>query len=204
MYSAWMTVDPRPAPLTSASPNSATRGRRRLSPSLFRRILFVFVAIAAIFSAATAYLFVWPPTGMPAQVDAIVVPGGLGNRIQAAEHLAQQDRAPFLVLSQGGYVPPGLCGTHDGSALIICFMPSPDSTQGEAEATARLARQYGWRSISLVTTPDQAWRARLRFRRCYSGLIYNVTTPLPLTNWPSMIAYQWAATAKAEFVNRGC
>lgn len=141
---------------------------------------------------------------MPARVDAIVVPGGPGNRIHAAEHLAEQDRARYLVLSQGEYVPPDLCGAHLGIAVVICFLPSPDTTQGEAEATARLAKQYGWQSIALLTTPDQTWRAELRFRRCYSGRIYGVTTPLPPTMWPVTIIYQWAATAKAEFVNRSC
>jgi len=163
--------------------------------------LFVLLAL---FCAVTAHLFIWPSTGMPARVDAIVVPGGQGGRVDAAVRLAKQDRARYLVLSQGQYVPPGLCGTHVGSAAVICFFPNPMTTQGEAEATARLAKAYGWHSIVLLTTPDQTWRAKLRFRRCYSGRIYGVTTPLPVSLWPFMIAYQWAATVKAELVNRSC
>jgi uncharacterized SAM-binding protein YcdF (DUF218 family) len=164
----------------------------------------VIAALFAIFCAVTAHLFVFPVTGMPAQVDAIVVLGGPGDRLHAALKLAHRGRARYLVLSEGEYVPPQLCGTHVGSAAVLCFQPDPDTTQGEAEATARLARQYGWRSIAVLTTPDQTWRAELRFRRCYSGSIYGVTTPLPRHLWPLMIAYQWAATAKAELVNRSC
>jgi uncharacterized SAM-binding protein YcdF (DUF218 family) len=160
--------------------------------------------VFAIFSAATAYLFIWPTTGMPPRVDAIVVPGGPGERIQAAVRLAERGRARYLVLSRGQYVPPDLCGTHVGAALVICFRPNPDTTQGEAEAAARLAKQYGWKSLALLTTPDQTMRAELRFRRCYSGRIYGVTTPLRLSMWPVMIVYQWTATAKAEFINRSC
>jgi len=141
---------------------------------------------------------------MPARVDAIVVPGGPGNRLDAAIKLAEQNRARYLLLSEGEYVPPQLCGSHVGAARVVCFMPSPDTTQGEAEATARLAKEYNIRSIVLVTTPDQTWRAKLRFGRCYSGKIYAVTTPLPKHLWPFQIAYQWAATAKAELVNRSC
>ncbi len=141
---------------------------------------------------------------MPAQVDAIVVLGGSGNRLEMAIGLARQGRARYLVVSEGMFIPPDLCGTRIGTVLVICFMPDPDTTQGEAEATSRLARQYGWRSIVLVTTPDQTWRAELRFRRCYSGSIYGVTTPLPLRMWPHMVVYQWAATAKAELVNSSC
>jgi uncharacterized SAM-binding protein YcdF (DUF218 family) len=186
-----------------AKPDPRRRGRIPLSRRA-QRILIAFVLVFVIFCATTAYLFVWPQTGMPARVDAIVVPGGPGNRIQAAKRLADQDRAPYLVLSQGEPVPHNLCGTHVGFALVICFMPNPDTTQGEAEATARLAKRYDWQSIVLLTTPDQTWRAELRFRRCYGGRIYGVTTALPTTMWPLMIVYQWAATAKAELVNRGC
>jgi DUF218 domain len=153
---------------------------------------------------ATARFFIWPATGMPARVDAIVVPGGPGARLDTALNLARHDRASYLVLSQGEYVPPRLCGTRVGTTEVICFDPNPDTTQGEAESVGRLAKRYGWDSIVLVTTPDQTWRAELRFGRCYYGKVYAVTAPLPLFRWPFMIAYQWAATIKAEVVNRSC
>lgn len=157
-----------------------------------------------MFCVATARLFIWPTTGMPSRVDAIVVPGGPGDRLDVALNLAREDRASYLALSRGEYVPPQLCGTRVGTATVICFQPDPDTTQGEAEVTSRLAMKYGWRSIVLVTSPDQTWRAELRFGRCYSGKIYAVTTQLPLHKWALMIPYQWAATIKAEVVNRGC
>lgn len=160
--------------------------------------------LTAVFCAVTARLFIWPATGMPAHVDAVVVPGGAGDRLAAAFRLARRDRAAYLVLSQGEPVAQRLCGIRVGSATTICFRPRPDTTQGEAEAAARLASKYRWRSVALLTTPDQTWRAELRFRRCFGGEVYAVTTPLPLSSWPFQIAYQWAATVKAEVVNRGC
>jgi uncharacterized SAM-binding protein YcdF (DUF218 family) len=199
-----MTADPTPVPVSGApSPQPASRSRW-LRSRRGRRLLFALAVLFALFCGATARLFIWPSTGMPARVDAIVVPGGQGNRTAAAITLAEQGRARYLVLSEGEPVPPQLCGAHVGAATVLCFMPNPDTTQGEAEATDRLAREYGFRSIVLVTTPDQTWRAELRFGRCYSGKIYAVTTPLPKHLWPLMIAYQWAATVKAEIVNRGC
>ena len=198
-------LDPSPVPASVApSPRIGPRGRRGPRWRWVRRVLIALAVLFALFCGATVRLFVWPTTGMPASVDAIVVPGGFGNRISAAIALAKQGRARYLILSQGEYVPPQLCGAHVGSALTLCFKPDPDTTQGEAEGTARLAREYGIHSIVLVTTPDQTWRAELRFGRCYSGEIYGVTTPLPRHLWPYQIAYQWAATFKAEIVNRGC
>jgi uncharacterized SAM-binding protein YcdF (DUF218 family) len=170
-----------------------------------RRTLVILAALFAAFCAVTARLFVFPATGMPARVDAIVVLGGQGSRLDLGMSLAAADRSSFLLLSEGlPWIRPGLCGEHSGSVTIICFQPVPDTTQGEAEYAARLAKQHNWHSLALVTTPDQVWRAKLRFQRCYSGTIYAATTPLPKSQWPLMIAYQWAATIKAEVVNRDC
>ena len=194
-----MTLD------SAATRRSASRSwLPKIRSRRVRRALIAVMVAFVIFCAITARLFIFPVVGMPARVDAIVVPGGAGNRIALGLKLAEEDRADYLVISEGQYVPPNLCGTHVGSASVLCFQPNPPTTQGEAEGTARLAKKYGFHSIVLVTTPDQTWRAELRFRRCYSGHVYGVTTPLPLYLWPYQIAYQWAATVKAEVVNRGC
>jgi uncharacterized SAM-binding protein YcdF (DUF218 family) len=169
--------------------------------------------LLVVFCAATARLLIWPPQGMPARVAAIVVLGGRGNRLGKGIELARQGRAPVLVVSLGLPFPePALCKLHDpifratdGSTYrLLCFQPNPGTTQGEAEFIGRLAKRRDWRSLALVTTPDQDIRARIRFERCYSGRIYVVTTPLPLLEWPYAIAYQWAALAKAEILQRSC
>jgi uncharacterized SAM-binding protein YcdF (DUF218 family) len=188
----------------SSPPDMPTPSRRWRLRRLRRRFWVVPLVLFVIFCAVTARFFILPATGRPSQVDAIVVPGGEGGRVHAAEQLAAKGFARYLVLSQGMYVPPHLCGAHIGKTLVICFRPDPDSTQGEAEATAMLAQEYHWHSIVLLATPDQLWRAELRFRRCFNGNVYGVTTPLPIHLWPSMIVYQWVATAKAELVNRSC
>jgi uncharacterized SAM-binding protein YcdF (DUF218 family) len=142
---------------------------------------------------------------MPARVDAIVVLGGSDDRLGLGMQLAREGRAPYLVLSMGlPWLPPGICTQHVGPAMVICFRPDPDTTQGEAEGASRIAKQHGWRSIVVVTTQDQVWRAHLRFQRCYSGQIYGVSVPIAWSQWPSAIAYQWAGTIRAEISQRGC
>jgi len=87
-----------------------------------------------VFCGLSARLFVFPDTGMPARVDAIVVLGGGGNRLDFGLQLAGEDRAPYLVLSRGlPWIPPGICATHAGPTTVICFQPDPNTTQGEAE-----------------------------------------------------------------------
>lgn len=87
---------------------------------------------------------------------------------------------------------------------VICFQPYPGTTQGEAQFVGRLAKQYHWHSVALVTTPDQDTRARIRFGRCFAGHIYVVTAPLPASEWIYEIAYQWAASFKAVVLQRSC
>jgi uncharacterized SAM-binding protein YcdF (DUF218 family) len=165
----------------------------------------VILVLLIVFSALSARLFVFPAMGMPARADAIVVLGGEGDRLDLGMQLARDDRAPYLVLSMGlPWLPPGICAQHVGPATVICFQPDPDTTQGEAEAAARLAKRYGWRSLVLVTTRDQVWRAHLRFQRCYAGTIYGLGSHVTWYRWPFAIAYQWAGTMKAELFQRGC
>ena len=164
------------------------------------------IILLAVVCAASGRLFVWPAQGMPARVDAIVVLGGPGNRLGRGLELAHQGRAPVLVLSGGlpEPFPAGMCGPHGPALTVICFQPDPGTTQGEAEFVGRLAKQYRWRSVVLVTTPDQDTRSRIRFGRCFAGRIYVVTTPLPASEWPYQIAYQWAATFRALVLQRSC
>jgi hypothetical protein len=87
---------------------------------------------------------------------------------------------------------------------LICFHPSPPTTQGEAEFAGRLASKYHWRSMVVVTIAPQDFRARLRLERCFDGHVYVMTSSLPLRSWPYQIAYEWGATIKALTVQRSC
>jgi uncharacterized SAM-binding protein YcdF (DUF218 family) len=179
----------------------AIRRRRR------RRAAAAAIAALAVFCAASGVLFVWPPgQGMPARVDAIVVLGGQGDRLDRGLQLARQDRAPVLIISRGlpHPVPGRICSLRSRALTVICFAPSPRTTQGEAEFVSRLASRRHWRSVALVVTPDQVIRARIRLERCYAGHIYVVTTPLPVLEWPYQIAYQWGAMFKEEVLQRSC
>ena len=92
-------------------------------------------------STRPGQLGVWPNLLCPSST--IVVPGGPGY--QAAERLAEEGRARYLVISQAQCVPLNPCGTYINTTSVICFQPSPvpATPQGEAEATVRLAKQDG-------------------------------------------------------------
>lgn len=191
------------SPDQSEAAHSSRKAARRRR---WRRVAAALIIVFVVFCAASARLFIWPAQGMPPRVNAIVVLGGPGNRLGTGLELARQGRAAFLVISEGlpFNVPSSLCAPHAQKYKVICFQPEPGTTQGEAEFVGRLARQYHWRSVALITTPDQDTRARVRFHRCFADQIYVVTTPLPASRWPYMIAYQWGALFKAEVLQRSC
>jgi len=187
--------------------NDGGRGRRH---SRRRRAAMIAAVVVVLFLAVTARLFVFPAEGMPPRVDAIVMLDGPANdaRLATALRLARQRHAPTLLVSigrpasqpqPGGGCPPAVTGVK-----VVCFNPSPATTRGEAEFVGRYARRHHWTSVALVTVATQDTRARLRLNRCFGGSIYVVTAPLPASQWPYQIAYEWGATIKALVVQRNC
>ena len=194
--------------LTNEVPDASARTAGERGPRRRKRRTVVIGAVAATFLAIcglTARLFVFPVSGMPAHVDAIVMMAGPGDRYSTALRLASEHRARVLVISRGSdIVTSGPCAPPIPGIKEICFDPRPDTTQGEAEYAARLARQYHWHSIALVTITPQDSRARLRMERCFGGHVYVMPAPIPASFWPYELAYEWGATIKALALNRSC
>lgn len=197
--------------LTNEVPDASAGTVDDRAPRRRQRRILVIATIAAVFLAfcgLTVRLFIFPASGMPARVDAIVMMAGPGNRYSTALNLAYQHRARVLVISTGNDHGPGgpigPCGPPVPGVRVICFNPSPDTTQGEAEYAARLARQYHWHSIALVTITPQDSRARLRMERCFGGHVYVMPAPIRLQLWPYELAYEWGATIKALTISRSC
>ena len=130
--------------------------------------------------------------------------GGSGDRLAAALKLVDEHQASILVVSQGRKGYGGPCPPPTPGIKTICFYPSPSDTRGEVEFASRLAKRYHWRSLVLVTTRFQDTRARILMGRCFGGSIYVSTASLPLTSWPSTIAYEWGALFKALVLYRAC
>ncbi len=182
----------------------ANPGPRRKLRRGWRRLLIALLIAVMAFAIATARLLVWPATGLPPQVSAIVLLAGPGDRLPVALQLAREHRAAVLVVSQGHEGYGGPCPAAVPGVKLICFDPEPSNTRGEAEIIGRLAQRYHWRSVVLVTTRTQDTRARLLVGRCFSGSVYVSTAALPLSSWPYQIAYGWGALVKAVLVYRHC
>ena len=191
---------PRDLASTRTSPRSGS-SRRWL-----RRTLAALFAIAVLFSVVTGRVFIWPDLPeVPARADAIIELGGMGDRDGAALALAREHRAPVLIQSTVvAAAGTSRCLPPIPDVTIMCFHADPNTTRGEARYIGALGAQQTWRSVILVTTPDQAWRAQLRVKRCFPGEVDVSTTPLPTWAWLQQIPYQWAASAKALIFQRDC
>ena len=166
----------------------------------------VVVVVLVVVAAIDVRLFVVPTSNAPARTDAIVVLGGstFTDRLHAAIALAKRYPGTPLVVSTPGDVPCPDADDVPATTHIICFRPNPSSTQGEARAAADLAKKDHWTSISVVTTADQIWRARLRFSRCFTGDLRMVEAPTSAWVRLGSVPYEMGATVKAEALQRGC
>jgi uncharacterized SAM-binding protein YcdF (DUF218 family) len=170
-----------------------------------RRLLLALLAVIAVaFVAVTLALFAWPAQGLPPRVDAIVMLNGPGHRLRTAEDLGWAHRAPMLVVSSNAGYPGSSCAARIPRVTVICFSPSPATTRGEAEYVGRLARRYHWRSVVLVTITPQITPGRIWLRRCLTGTVYAVASPLPDWQWPGAMLHEWGALIRATLFERTC
>lgn len=155
-----------------------------------------------VFVTSTARLFVFPKTDVPRQADAIVMFAGSPGRLEKAVQLARAGYAPVLAVSVPA--PDSPCPPPIPDVDVICFAPDPVTTQGEARWVGEAAAYYGWESIIVITVTSQTTRARIRLSRCYPGEVLMTPVPPPRRMWPYVIAYEWAAMAKAMIFEREC
>jgi uncharacterized SAM-binding protein YcdF (DUF218 family) len=179
---------------------------------VIRRLLLVLALLVGGWLALCAVFFVWPRMAPPpAHADAVVVlSGARNNRLDPALDLIHRGLAPVLVISGAAADPRwrqarALCraGKVDG-ALVICFEPRPFSTRGEARAVGALARRHGWDRVVVVSSTFHLTRARMLFRRCYSGRLWLVGTPTPWWRLPEEWAFETGKLAVQLTTERGC
>jgi uncharacterized SAM-binding protein YcdF (DUF218 family) len=170
-----------------------------------RRWLNIVVALVVVLAGIVSVrLYVVPASDGARPADAVVVLGGQAYeaRLRTADVMLNKYPGSVVVVSIPGGIP---CPPQPpGASAILCFSPNPSTTQGEARTAAKLAAQYGWKSMEVVTTADQVWRARLRFSRCWSGNLSMVRSGSSIYLRMRAVPYETAATIKAETLQRGC
>jgi uncharacterized SAM-binding protein YcdF (DUF218 family) len=179
------------------------RPRRRANRSGHRRRLLLAGAAAVVaFGLTSALWIVWPQTSGPERADAIVVLSGSGPREAHGLALASEGYAPVVLFSLGA-LPTMPCPERAG-VRVVCFVPDPVDTRGEAELASRYALAHHWNRLLIVPGRFQATRAALLFHRCYTGTIFLSPASQALGSAPYLFLYQWGALLKAALVVRSC
>ena len=166
---------------------------------LLALLVLAFVGLSVIF-------FVWTPFAneQPRRVDAIVVLAGSRTRLPVALELFHRRVAPALAVSEDAHDKRRRRLCRQPPRGVVCFLAAPYSTQGEARAVARLARERDWHSLAVVSSRFHLFRVRLLFRRCTGARIELVPAPVIWWTWPLAIGSEWAKLAVAETTRRSC
>jgi uncharacterized SAM-binding protein YcdF (DUF218 family) len=173
------------------------------------RIRALFLLALTAWLAATAVLFLWPNEDSPDRADAVIVlSGSRAYRLPRALELMRAGVARTLVISNGRdprwRQAHRLCTNGDSRFRVICFVPDPDSTQGEAEGVGRIAAERDWRSLVVVTSRFHITRARMLFERCFDGDVDAVGADSPSLYLPLNLLGEWGKLSYQLTVQREC
>lgn len=149
-------------------------------------------------------VYVRPQIDPLRRADAILVLGGFAeDRYKFGLDLALAGWAPDLVVSN----PTGandvwardFCTAPPPRLRMHCFVPDPPTTKGEGQELRRLAEQYGWRTVIVVTFRPHISRARFILEQCFNGDLVMVASPthIPVDRWAFEYVYQTAGYLRA-------
>lgn len=168
------------------------------------RLVGAGVAIALLLAGVTARLFVWPPTGSPGRVDAVIVlSGDYGERLDRALALISEGVSSTLVLDGEPDSLHALDLCAGGQTFeVVCLRPDPDSTRHEARAAGRLAAERNWKRVAVVTSTAHVTRAGVLFDRCLDAKVVMVEG----RRRPDIrfLMHEWLGLGHALTVGWGC
>jgi uncharacterized SAM-binding protein YcdF (DUF218 family) len=179
-----------------------------------RIVVYGLVTVAVLMTTvvfAGYLLFTRPHVDPLTKADAVVVLGGdEDGRIDYGLGLAREGYADTVVIAdsypEDNATIRRACGSGTASIDVICFVPDPFTTQGEAMFAADLARERGWSRLIVVSWNYHMVRARIIFDQCFGGELS--MRPVPRTydfnvfQWLHTYSYQYAALVKAQVL--GC
>jgi hypothetical protein len=160
------------------------------------------LVIAAVIGGLPVY--VRPQIDPLRHADAILVLGGpYYTRYRYGLDLRSEGWAPTVVVSNpNGPDDPFMtdfCARPHPELDLHCLVPDPPTTKGEARELRRLASQYGWRTVIVVTYRPHISRARFILKQCFDGDLVMVATPdhILIGRWAFEYIHQTGGYLKA-------
>jgi uncharacterized SAM-binding protein YcdF (DUF218 family) len=184
----------------------------RISRALVWAVVCALLATLAVVGVGGYLVFGRARQDALTRVDAIVVLGGEHDgREQYGIGLARAGYARTVVLSNP-YGPDDrlmnrLCASGDTAVTVLCEVPNPGTTRGEALFTQRLATARGWHTVIVISWRYHLPRAHYIFGRCFHGRVVMRAVPreydFNAAHWELTYIYQTVGTLKAA-VQGGC
>jgi hypothetical protein len=169
-----------------------------------RRLVFIAIVITGILVVGVAIRFVvFPHTDPIGKPDVVVVLDAPrdGEKFNVARKILAASPQSTVLYSAGD----GQCDRlRHIAAHLVCFLPRPGTTQGEARYAAAYAKAHHDATMAVVARRAQVSRARIRFSRCWHGSLAMVEEPMSVSSSIAQVPYQILATIKAETLQRGC
>lgn len=143
--------------------------RRKLGRLLLGTVATILILVIAV----PAGLVLVPRSDDPVHSDVIMTVGPpFDARLALADRMMRAGMADQLVVAtyddQHERDTVAMCNEPQ-PYRVHCFTPEPYTTQGEAQAMARMAEENGWRSVQVITFAPHVNRVRALMNRCYSG-----------------------------------
>lgn len=188
---------------TSAPLTTTSRQRTR------RLLLWALALVVAPIVLLTFIWFVNPPTQEIETVqsaDAVVLFAGNPERLHTAVELMEHGAAPNLVIPNGRTLGQAEHLCERASFEVYCPDTDPITTQGEAQAIGRLAKERGWSRLIAVTSVYHVHRATFLLGRCHDGAVEAVTPSRDLDweDWMDKVGHEWAGFLAAIILQPAC
>jgi hypothetical protein len=170
---------------------------------MVRLVLFGVAVVAVVALVAAVRYVVFPRADPIGKADVIVVidaPGD-GNKFEVTRKVIAVNPHSTVLFSNGD---GGCDRLRSYAARLVCFVPNPRTTQGEARFAAAYAIAHHDQSMAVVVRRAQLSRARLRFSRCWHGKLAMVEEPMSILSSVAQLPYQTVATIEAETIQRTC
>jgi uncharacterized SAM-binding protein YcdF (DUF218 family) len=171
-----------------------------------RRFLIFAAIVLAVAYAIGIPLFLDRDDAVPARADAIVALSGSDRPLPAAQALFASGVAPTLVVSTDRSRPDKSRATlcKKPPKGVVCIRPGQLSTFDEARLVNDLANRNHWRSIVLVSSQYQIYRATRIFERCVDAQVAGDGVDEPWWRNAIAVPLEWIKLGISETVRRRC
>ncbi len=193
--------------LTEQRTTEPVRRRRRWRPRHLVTAAVLLVVGSTWFGLCLRYV-AHPQIDPVEPVDAMFVIGPIEPRWEQALARADEGVTPVVLATisvdrQGAAYPRQECTDPPEGYTIICVLPEPYTTRGEARVLAQYVRDNGWTHVAVFTSTQHAARARMLMDRCVPAQvsIWDYEADRSPLGWLFDFAYQSSAWVKAQVLH---